>query len=329
MDRNKQSDKLLFLEPVFKQMIWGGSRLREQFSYRIPGEDTGECWAVSAHPNGDCAVKDGEYAGITLSRLWEEHPELFGNTGGGRFPLLVKIIDAKDDLSIQVHPDDSYAGAHENGSLGKTECWYLLDCPEGASLVAGHNAASREELEDMIRGGRWDSLIREIPVKKGDFIQIDPGTVHAIKGGIMILETQQNSDITYRVYDYDRLSDGKPRQLHVEKSIEVITVPAKEAQDSILSTRGLPENSRNLLVECPYYKVWKIDLNGALCFEQDALFLIVSVLQGTGAVNGRPVHKGEHFIIPYDFGEVRLEGNMELITSAPARQEAGYDIAGL
>jgi len=112
---------------------------------------------------------------------WEKHPELFGNTGMDRFPLLVKIIDAKDDLSIQVHPDDAYAKVHENGSLGKTECWFILDCKENATLVAGHNAKTKEELERMIHEGRWKEFIREIPIKPGDFIQIDPGTVHAIK----------------------------------------------------------------------------------------------------------------------------------------------------
>ena len=190
---------ILFLNPVFKQMIWGGSKLETEFGYEIPGDKTGECWAVSAHPNGDCVVREGIYEGKTLSFLWQEHRELFGNIGLDRFPLLTKIIDAKDDLSIQVHPDDAYANVHENGSLGKTECWYVLDCPEGAALVVGHNASTREELKSMIEEGRWGELIREIPVKKGDFIQIDPGTVHAIKGGLMILETQPNSDITYRV----------------------------------------------------------------------------------------------------------------------------------
>ena len=117
---------MLLLNPVFKQRIWGGDQLKAKFGYEIPGDDTGECWAVSAHPNGDCTVKEGIYEGATLSELWEKHPELFGNPREDRFPLLVKIIDAKDDLSIQVHPDDAYAKEHENGSLGKTECWYNL-----------------------------------------------------------------------------------------------------------------------------------------------------------------------------------------------------------
>ena len=227
----------------------------------------------------------------------------------------VKIIDAKDDLSIQVHPDDAYAKVHENGSLGKTECWYVLDCPENATLVVGHNAKTREELSDMIHEGRWKEFIREIPVKKGDFIQIDPGTVHAIKGGLLILETQQNSDITYRVYDYDRLSNGKPRQLHVEQSIDVINVPAKSAEDSVSSAAELPENCLNELYRCSYYRVMKLNLNGEMSFDMDAPFMLATVLSGDGIVNSQPLKKGDHFIIPNGVKKVELTGKMELILS--------------
>ena len=307
---------ILFLEPVFKQMIWGGRQLADQFGYESPGDRTGECWAVSAHPNGDCVVREGAYQGKTLSQLWREEPGLFGNSDLDRFPLLVKIIDAKDDLSIQVHPDDAYAGENENGSLGKTECWYILDCPEGASLVVGHNAGSRQELQEMIEQERWGELIREIPVKKGDFIQINPGTVHAIKGGLMILETQQNSDITYRVYDYGRLTDGKPRQLHVKQSIDVITVPAPSAADSVKSALALPENTMNELISCDYYTVWKLDVAGVMSFEQTHPFLIMSVIEGEGSVDGRRICKGDHFILPQGYGTAELRGEMTLIASS-------------
>jgi len=307
---------VLFLNPVFKQMIWGGSRLKEQFGYDIPGDHTGECWAVSAHPKGESTVREGIYEGKTLSEMWSSHPEFFGNSGLDRFPLLIKIIDARDDLSIQVHPDDSYAGEHENGSLGKTECWYILDCPEDAALVVGHNARTREELAEMIHEGKWKELIRQVPVKKGDFIQIDPGTVHAIKGGMMILETQQNSDITYRVYDYDRLTDGKPRQLHVEQSIDVITVPAPSAAESVRSAAELPANTLHELIACDYYKVWKLELAGNISFEQTHPFLVVSVIEGQGQVNGKEIKKGDHFILPDGFGTVDMEGDMILIMSS-------------
>ena len=312
---NNPPAPIIYLNPVFKQMIWGGERLGKDWSYEIPGNDTGECWAVSAHPNGDCTVREGVYKGKTLSELWKEHPELFGNIDSDRFPLLVKIIDAKEDLSIQVHPDDTYAKANENGSLGKTECWYVLDCDEDAGLVIGHNAESKEELDDMVHNGRWGELIREIPVKKGDFIQIDPGTVHAIKGGLMILETQQNSDITYRVYDYDRLTDGKPRELHINKSIDVITVPAKPVEESVIKVGDLAANQMNLLIRCDYYRVWKLDVTEPIELSQEYPFLIVSVIEGDGLINGQMIGKGDHFILPNGYGTAALQGNMQLILS--------------
>lgn len=313
---NKKTRPILFLNPVFKEMIWGGNQLAEKFGYEIPSDRTGECWAVSAHPNGDCTVREGEYAGRKLSELFKEEPELFGNLPLDRFPLLIKIIDAKADLSIQVHPDDAYAKVHENGSLGKTECWYILDCPEDATLVVGHNAGSREELKEMIDQKRWSELIREVPVKKGDFIQINPGTVHAIKGGLMILETQQNSDITYRVYDYDRLSNGKPRELHVQQSIDVITVPAPSAEDSVSHAADLPANTMNELIACDYYKVYKLTVTKPVSFEQEHPFLIMSVIEGEGLVNGQMIRKGDHFILPSGFGKVELQGDMTLIASS-------------
>ena len=307
--------ELLFMKPVFKEAVWGGKKLREDFGYEIPGDDTGECWGIGAHKNGDCTIAEGTYKGEHLSKLWTDHPELFGNTGLDRFPLLIKIIDARSDLSIQVHPDDAYAKEHENGSLGKTECWYIVDCKEDSALVVGHNARTREELKDMVENGRWNDFIREIPVKKGDFIQIDPGTVHAIKGGIMILETQQNSDITYRVYDYDRLSNGKPRELHIKQSLEVITVPAKSVENSILHTQSKPDEVQRL-ISCNYYSVYRIDVTDKLSFKQDHPFFIMSVLEGEGTLNGTSLKKGDHLILPNDYGTVELSGSMQIIASS-------------
>lgn len=317
---NQTTKEILFLDPVCTHNIWGGTRLRTEFGYPVEGDDIGECWGISAHPNGDGSIRNGVYAGMKLSKVWEEHPEVFGNLAYDRFPLLTKIIDAKADLSIQVHPDDAYAKEHENGSFGKTECWYIMDAPENATLVIGHNAKTKEELASMIHEGRWSEFIREIPVKKGDFIQIDPGTVHAIKGGLLILETQQNSDITYRVYDYDRLQNGRPRELHIEKSIDVITVPAKSVEDSVTSATGLPENQLNELYACGYYQIYKLDVNGTGSFAQNHPFLLMSVLEGSGIVNGQPVKKGDHFILPCGFGEVEMQGEMSLVVSTVPAQ---------
>lgn len=306
---------ILFLEPILKENIWGGSRLHTEFGYPAPSGHTGECWGISAHPNGDVEVKNGRFAGRKLSELWSGHRELFGNLPMEQFPLLVKIIDANDDLSIQVHPDDAYANIHEHGSLGKTECWYMIDCPKDARLVVGHHARTKDELISMIHEKQWDKLIRQVPIQKGDFIQIDPGTIHAITAGCLVLETQQNSDITYRVYDYGRLADGRPRQLHIEKSIDVITAPAKNTSDSLQHLAALPENVWHEIISCPYYKVFKLNVNGTFYMRQNDPFFNVSILAGSGHVCGCPVKKGDHFIIPYGTGQVIWDGTMESVIS--------------
>ena len=307
--------EILFLNPVFTHNIWGGTKLREEYGYDVEGDDIGECWGVAAHENGNCTVKNGEFAGQTLADLWDSHRELFGGIDGVRFPLLIKIIDAKDDLSIQVHPDDAYAAEHENGSFGKMECWYILDAKEGGTIVIGHNAKNHEEVEEMIRGKRWKEFIREIPVKKGDFFQINPGCVHAIKGGTLILETQQNSDITYRVYDYDRLQDGKPRALHVQQSIDVIKAPFEPAvaEHEKLDVAGAEAEK---LVSCPCYTVCKATVNGTAEFDWDQPFVDISVLDGEGSFDGTPVKKGTHLIVPAGYGKMKAEGkNLMMIYS--------------
>ena len=306
--------KIIFLEPVFKSMIWGGSRLASEYGYTIPDKHTGECWAISANQSGDCCIINGEYSSKTLSWLWDKHREFFGNAIGEVFPLLVKIIDARMDLSIQVHPDDAYAMEHEDGSLGKTECWYVLDCEEDAEIVIGHNAGNREQLKQMIKEKRWEELIRRQPVKKGDFFQIEPGTVHAIKKGTFILETQQNSDITYRLYDYDRLDHGKPRQLHIEKCVEVIQCPYQENK---VSSRLVKEKSYDIqeLIRCGYYSVDRVLIHGEQEFSQDFKFLNISVIEGMGSIDDRPLKKGDHCILSYGYGSYKLKGTMELICS--------------
>lgn len=311
----EQSNEVIHINPVFTHNIWGGTRLREEFQYPVEGDDIGECWGIAAHPNGDCTVNSGTFAGKKLSELWKEQPQLFGNVDIDCFPLLVKIIDAKKDLSIQVHPDDAYAKVNENGSMGKTECWYVLDCTENATLVIGHNARTKEELANMIYQGKWEKFIREIPVKKGDFIQINPGTVHAIKGGSLILETQQNSDLTYRVYDYGRLSNGKPRELHIEKSIDVITVPAETIADSVIDTANVPEDKLYLLYECKFYKVFQLKVVEEVSFEQCYPFMLMTVVGGEGILNGEYVKKGDHLILPAKLGRVVVQGTLNAICS--------------
>lgn len=307
---------IIFLNPVFKQRVWGGNQLGDRFGYIISEHNIGECWGVSAHPNGDCVVKEGIYEGKTLSRLWKEYPELFGNSDLKYFPLLTKIIDAKDACSVQVHPNDEYAGEHENGSLGKTECWYIIDCEKDATIILGHNAKSKDELKTLIEQKRWDELIREVPVYPGDFIQVDSGMIHAIKGGLLVLETQQSSDITYRVYDYGRLANGRERELHIEKSIDVITTPAPAIEESVKSTVNMPANRMNELISCHSYYVWKMDITEMLAFEQTHPFMIMSVIKGEGEIDGHKIQKGDHFILPHDYGMVEIRGNVTLIASS-------------
>lgn len=285
-----------------------------EYGYDIPGDDTGECWAISAHANGDAAIAGGTYKGVTLSKLYQEHRELFGNSKEDVFPLLVKIIDAKADLSIQVHPDDAYANKNENGSLGKTECWYILDCEEDATIVIGHHAKDKQELKQMIAENRWNELISVRPIKKGDFFQIEPGTVHAIKAGTLILETQQSSDITYRLYDYGRLQNGKPRELHIEKSIDVIECPHRDrmAGTEMLQVQGAQIQT---MVSCPFYTVKKICLKGEAELLLEGAYQLFSVIGGNGTLDGTPVKKGDHFILPAGYGSYKLSGEMELMTS--------------
>lgn len=305
---------IICLEPVFKEMIWGGNRLNTDFGYDIPSDKTGECWAVSAHTNGDCTVKSGPYKGEKLSNLWKKHRELFGGMEGETFPLLIKIIDAKADLSIQVHPDDTYANINENGSLGKTECWYILNCDEDGKIIVGHNAKNKEELKEMISEHRWNELIRVLPIKKGDFFQIEPGTVHAIKAGTVILETQQNSDITYRLYDYDRMSNSKPRELHIEKSIDVINCPHVNTNTE-KKVQNLEHATVEELITCEFYTVNKVNVNGNQIFHQTEPFTILSVIEGLGTIDGMKIAKGDHFILPAGYGEYCIEGSIQLITS--------------
>jgi mannose-6-phosphate isomerase class I len=309
------NSEVIFLEPVLKETVWGGMRLAE-YGYQLPSDHVGECWAISSHPNGDCKIAGGAWDGMTLSKLWNEHRELFGSLDGDVFPLLTKIIDAKEDLSIQVHPDDAYAAEHENGALGKTECWYVLDAKPDATIVIGHNARTAEEMRDMIENQRWSEFIREIPVKKGDFFQIEPGTLHAIKGGTLILETQQNSDITYRVYDYDRLSNGQKRELHLKQSMDVIKVPYQPFVPRDEDVRTTANKAFCTLVNSRYYSVWSVSVDGSLEIVQDQHFMLVSVISGAGAIDGRAIGKGTHLILPKTCANVTVTGNLELIVSA-------------
>ncbi|WP_055107512.1 mannose-6-phosphate isomerase, class I [Paenibacillus ihumii] len=309
----------IFLKPVFQERIWGGSKLAELFGYDIPNAKTGECWAVSAHPNGQSVVKDGPYQGLTLGELWSSHPELF-HSKSSVFPLLTKILDASDDLSVQVHPDDQYAREHENGELGKTECWYIIDAEPGAEIVYGHEAQSREQLVKWMEEGNWDGLLTKVPVHPGDFFYVPSGTIHALGKGIVVLETQQSSDTTYRVYDYDRKDkDGNTRELHLDKAIDVTTIPQSYKKGTYDSyTRG--GLTVTAFVSNDFFTVQKWDVDGTVQLEASKKYTICSVIDGQGQLtisnNPYPLNKGDHFILPVSFGPYELSGSMNLIVSS-------------
>ena len=275
----------ILLNPVKKTLIWGS-----------------EEWGISAHPNGDVKVLNPEFQGQSLSSLYKSKPEFFGECNSPVFPLLTKIIDARDDLSIQVHPDDEYAGKNENGSLGKTECWYIIDADPGTKIIIGHRAKNSSEVKEMIENGRWSDFIREVEVKKGDFFFIEPGTVHAIKGGTKILETQQSSDITYRVYDYGRLQDGKPRPLHIKQSIDVIKAPFIEKEAPLCIEKRICSSDYDSfvrqLVSCSLFTVWHANVKEKLALEMQNTCMLVSVISGSISIDSNSFSCGQHFIVP-------------------------------
>ena len=305
----------LFLQSVMQEKIWGGTHLRDVFGYDIPSDHVGEYWAISAHPNGVSTIKNGRYAGQTLDVLYAEHRELFGNRQEPVFPLLTKILDANDWLSVQVHPDDAYGLEHE-GELGKTECWYIIAAEPGAEIIYGHNAKSKEELRQQIESKDWENLLTKVPVKAGDFFYIPSGTLHAICSGSLIYEAQQSSDITYRVYDYHRKdADGNERQLHVQQSIDVTNVPADIDQNKEFPQTILENGTKTRYVDSEFFKVDRYQLNGKNVIKNDEPFMMVSIIEGTGIFEGNEVKKGDHFVICSDQKEVTFDGDMEVMIS--------------
>jgi len=311
----------IFLQPVFQERIWGGQKLKTEFHYHIPDEQTGEAWVISAHPHGPSMIINGPLAGRTLADAWNKHGELFNKKleNQEEYPLLVKILDAADDLSVQVHPNDQYAREVEGVPYGKTECWYVLSSEEGAELVLGHHADSREELERSVDEGEWDKLLRRVKVRAGDFVYVPSGTLHAIGKGIVILETQQSSDITYRVYDYDRTdAAGNKRELHLVRAKQVTTVPHQDAkvEQTEIVFGDLVEKK---LVEEQYFSVYHWRLNGKASRELTQDFLQVSVIEGkaeiTIADKSFAVAKGSHFLLPHGVRQFFLQGQAEFVVS--------------
>lgn len=310
----------LFVKPKLQEKIWGGTKLRDIYGYDIPSDHTGECWAISAHLDGVGTISSGTYAGMPLNKLYEKEPQLFGNPSSPVFPLLTKIIDATEDLSVQVHPDDVYGLKHEN-DLGKTECWYVIDADEDSEIVYGHTAKNKEEFSKMISNGQWDDLLRRVKVKAGDFFFVPSGTIHAIGAGIMILETQQSSNTTYRVYDYDRKDNlGNSRELHIQQSIDVTTIPHRDPELSI-QTEVQADNEITTLIESDYFSVYRWNIHSEVYFGKKASYTLVSVIEGKGSLivdNIKyPLNKGDHLILPAPITKWVIEGDIEIISSNP------------
>ncbi|WP_125763647.1 mannose-6-phosphate isomerase, class I [Companilactobacillus hulinensis] len=313
----------LFLKPVFHNKIWGGRKLETKFGYDIPDGDIGECWAISGHPHGRSEVENGEFAGQFVDDLWKNHGELFGNPKGKVFPLLTKILDAEASLSVQVHPDNDYAWKHEH-ELGKTECWYIIDAEPGSYLIYGHNAKNKEELDKMIESGDWNHLLRKVPVKTGEFYYVPSGTVHALNKGIMALETQQSSDTTYRLYDYDRVekSTGKKRELHIKQSEDTIIVPHKDPQLDI-QTKTEGKNTFTTFVQppvSPFFAVYRWEIKEPVTLKHNiGKYTLISVINGAGkiTVDGKDydLKKGVHLIVPATVDSWKLDGDLDIIAS--------------
>lgn len=309
--------ELLFLEPIFKERIWGGSRLKTDYGYQIPSNITGEAWAISAHNHGETTIRNGKLSGTKLSEVWQNHPELFANTKTRPFPLMVKIIDASHNLSVQVHPNDQFAQMMENDS-GKHECWYILNTDPDARIVYGHNAKNSQELKAMVANQEWNKLLRAIAVKKGDFFPVPTGTIHAIGAGTLILEVQQSSDITYRIYDYDRRDDkGNLRELHQDKALAVIKSPHQDKRGQFENLRVNLDSKFTVLESNEYFKVGKLIVNGELPeLKLSVPYLLVSIVDGAGTVNGYSVKKGDHFIVPNQIRKLDIRGYLTMITTS-------------
>ena len=308
----------LMIQPVFKERIWGGRHLKE-FGYEIPNDKTGECWGISAHEHGPNMIVNGKHEGKTLKELWEENTGLFGVQTTDKFPLLTKILDANDELSVQVHPDDAYAQVHENGELGKTECWYIIDCDEDAEIIYGHNAKDKDELENMIQEGKWNQLFNSIKVKPGDFFYVPSGTVHAIGKGIRILETQQNSDTTYRIYDYDRTDkDGHKRELHIEQSIDVISFN-KDNSGTEAEVTEVQGNVIRTYISNSFFTVKQLLIEDHYEYTKQQDYTLMSVLSGEGTLTADgqvyTIRKGDHFILTTEDKEIKLQGKLDIIES--------------
>lgn len=314
----------ILLSPAFKDYLWGGTKLKTSFGKKSDLAIVAESWELSTHKDGQSQVASGPDTGLTLSDYIQKH----GNTILGKhaeafdyFPILIKFIDAKDNLSVQVHPDDAYALKHE-GEYGKTEMWYVLEAEEGASLYCGFKSSiSREEFQRRIEDNTLLEVLNQVKVHKGDVFFIKSGTVHAIGKGIVICEIQQNSNTTYRVYDYDRRdAQGNPRPLHIQKALEVAELcpPAQIGNDTPPKNCG--GYTVKQLASCQYFTVEKLDIASSATLQiSKESFQSIICTEGKGSLtldgNALRFQKGDSIFIPAQETSYSITGACEIIRS--------------
>ncbi len=313
----------LILKAPLKDYIWGGTRLKNEYGFASDKDKVAEAWVLSCHKDGTNTVLNGKYAGKTLTEVLD----IWGKGALGKeaekfeyFPILIKLIDACDKLSVQVHPDDEYALRVE-GEYGKTEMWYIVDCNPGAKLLYGFkNEISKEEFAERIKNNTLDDVVNYVNVNKGDVFFISAGTLHAIGEGILIAEVQQNSNTTYRVSDYGRLgADGKPRELHVEKAKDVtLTVPPTHPYGNIGISRGEGSSQIRELSTCDKFTAEHISLCGEIDIKRDDSFVSLVVLNGSATLKwddeSTELLKGASVFVPAGL-EVTLCGEASVLCS--------------
>lgn len=318
--------KILKLSAATKDYLWGGTKLKEAYHKTTTTEILAETWELSCHPDGPSIITNETYKDKTLAEYIKENKESLG-TNCERFkdfPILIKFIDAKEPLSLQVHPDDYYALKNEN-QYGKTEVWYVLDCEPGAYLYYGFKKeVTKEAFKEAIDNGTLENLLNKVEVQKGDVFFIQSRTIHAIGGGITIAEIQQNSNVTYRVYDYNRVgADGKKRELHIEKAQEV----------TALDFTGKAYNFGNHIASCDIFEVdeIKVEEQELSLYAGPTSFHSLVVLEGEGKINELSVQKGDSLFVPADFGHYTISGSLTLLkTIIPEKMtySIGVDIGG-
>ncbi len=317
------------LKPAGKDYLWGGTRLNDDFSKDIPMEPLAETWECSTHADGQSIVASGQFQGEALAEVLRRHPEYLGThlRTRGELPILIKLIDARQDLSVQVHPDDAYAFEHENGSLGKTEMWYVLDTAEDARIVYGfRQSINREALKKSILLGTMEKYLQKVRIKKDDVFFIQAGKVHAIGAGALIAEIQESSNLTYRLFDYDRLDkNGRKRELHIEKALDVADLngnaPPRQPMRVLKYTPGC---ASELLCRCRYFQVERQLINTERCRAMAGFctaensFHVLLCIGGCGTLyeeNGQALNffRGDCIFVPADSMALRLHGRAQML----------------